>query len=258
MYLKLKEGKQTSLIKSSIKKAGSYRKLAKLIKIPRASLLDYSNGRIIPKERFELLAKFLKINNSNDLILEILPDNWKQVRGGEKCVIIKKEKGTFEKDLKKAQKAQSKKLKKWHKFMKKNKPEEYYNIQFSRFKKMLGYKLLTKRGEKVRNILEKQIADILLKLKIDYQYEPLVRIENNYFFPDFVIDNKIIIECTAWKGVEKAYKLKRKIEILSKKYKVFVVIPKALYRYYQILNQNLIKGLEEFVLVAQTFLDKTS
>ena len=58
-------------------------------------------------------------------------------------------------------------------------------------------------------------------------------------------------------AIEKGHS-KDKIEILDKKYKVFVIIPKALYSYYQILKNNLILGLDEFVPVAQTFLSKTS
>ncbi len=196
------------------------------------------------------------MSDIESLIEKKFQNNFRQKIGGIKCVEKKKEKGTFERDMKRIQDIQSKKLKKWHKFMKLNRPEEYYSIQYSRFKKMGGYKFKTTKGEKVRNIFEKRIADILTKLNIDYQYEPLIKAEGKYFFPDFVINNKIIIECTMWRGESKAYKIKEKLKYLNKNYKVFVVIPKALYRYYKILNNNLIKGLDEFVPVAQTFLSK--
>lgn len=77
--------------------------------------------------------------------------------------------------------------------------------------------------------------------------------EEKYFFPDFLVNKKIIIEFTLWKGIQKAYKLKEKIDILKRKYSVFVVIPKNLYSYYVTLNNHLILGLEGFVPVAQTF-----
>jgi len=138
--------------------------------------------------------------------------------------------------------------------MKKNNPEKYYNIQYSRFKKVgRGYHSTTKRGEKVRNIFEKQTADVLFNLGIDYDYEPLVHSGKRYFFPDFLIGNNIIVECTMWKGENNAYKLKEKIEALKNKYKIYVVIPKALYSYYKILNNHLVLGLDEFVPIAQTF-----
>ena len=87
--------------------------------------------------------------------------------------------------------------------------------------------------------------------RIKYIYEPFIKIDKKGFFPDFLIKNKIIIEATEWNGVEKAYKLKEKIDILSKKYKVFVIIPKHLYSKYKILDDNLIIGIENLDLVAQ-------
>lgn len=251
MYVKVRN--QEQLIRRAIEKSGSYRKLSKEIKIPRSSLAGYIKSEVIPEDKFSSIIKYLGIKNYDYLISEKLPDNWKQVRGGRRLVEIKKEIGTFEKEMKKWQRFQAKKLRKWHKFMKENEPIKYYNIQYSRFKRVAGYKLKTKKGEKVRNILEKQVADILFNLKINYKYEPLINIGKKYFFPDFLINNKTIIEVTMWKGEIKAYKLKEKIKHLSKRYKVYVVIPKTLYRYYKILNHHLILGLDDFVLVAQTF-----
>ncbi len=96
--------------------------------------------------------------------------------------------------------------------MKENNPEEYYLIQYSRFKKVGDYKLFTLNGEKVRNSLEKDVADILNKNGIKYSYEPLVRVKDRFFFPDFLINDKIILECTMWRGSDKAVKLKEKIK----------------------------------------------
>lgn len=253
MYIKIKY--QEKIIRKAIKKAGSYRKLSKLTKIPRSSIFEYCRGRPILEERFYALSKLLE----KDLtVLEKLPDNWKQVRGGKKLIEIKKQNGTFDKEMKRWQDFQAQKLKRWHRFMRINKPKEYYKIQYSRFKKIGEYKYETDKGEKVRNKLEKEIADKLNQLRIKYEYEPLVNVEDNYFFPDFLINNKVIVECTMWKGFEKAYKLKNKVDVLKKKYRVYVVIPKTLYSYYKILNSHLILGLDEFVPVAQTFTKERS
>ncbi len=253
MFVKLDKERQKELISSAIKKAGSYRKLSESINIPRSSLERYSDSDTIPGEQFNRIIDFLGIKGRNRLILEELADNWKQKIGGERTIIVKKFMGTYKRDLEKAQKKGALKLKEWHKKMKKENPEEYYLCQYSKFKKIGGYKYKTDKGEKVRNKFEKNVADILNKLKINYEYEPLINIDNKYFFPDFLIDNKIIIEATAWKGEIKAYKLRDKIKELKKRYKVYVVIPKTLYRYYKILNNHLILGLDEFVPVAQTF-----
>ena len=249
MYFKIKN--QKDIIKNAVTKANSYRRLSKITNIPKSSLFEYANGRPINEKRLNSILSFLGLKKSN-LIVEELPNNWKQIKGGKRLIEIKKEKGTFNKEMKKWQDFQAKKLKKWHRFMKTKKPNEYYNLQYSRFKKIAEYKYTTLNGEKVRNSLEKETADTLYKLGIKYQYEPLIHVGKDYFFPDFLI-GKNIIECTMWKGIEKAYKLKDKIDILKKQFKVYVLIPKGLYSYYKILNYHLILGLDEFVPVAQTF-----
>lgn len=254
MYIKIKN--QETILRKAIKKSGSYRALAKNLSMPLSTISRYVKGAVMPKENFNSIMRFLDIKNKEDLINETFADNFRQIIAGKKCVLNKKKKGTFEKDMKHIRKFSSKKLKKWHKFMKKNKPKEYYSLQYSRFKKIGGYKYKTKKGERVRNAFEKRTADILTNLGIDYEYEPLVKVGNKYFFPDFLIKKRIIIECTAWRGETKAYQLKEKLNHLQREYQVFVVIPKALYRYYKILNKNLITGLDDFVPVAQTFLQK--
>jgi len=253
MFIKLKEDIQKKFIQRAMDLAGSQARLSRLLSIPPQSIANYFNGELMPEERFDKIATLLKIKNKTRMIEKKLPNNWRQVIGGKRCVIAKKKKGTFDRDMKHLQNIQSAKLKKWHHDMKKNSPEEYYLLQYSRFKKVGSYKLRTLKGEKVRNSLEKDIADILFRNKVSYEYEPLIRMGDHFFFPDFVIADKIVIECTMWRGFEKAYKLKSKVDILKNRYKVFVVIPKALNNYYKILNNHLILGLDEFAPIAQTF-----
>ncbi len=252
MYLKLSENSQEAIIKEAIKKAGSFRKLSKILKIPRSSLDRYKKSESIPEKRLLKLSGFIG-KDTKGLIIDKLEKNWKQKIGGLNCVKSKKRQGTFKRDLQAAQKKGAEKLKEWHKKMKLTHPRKYYLLQYSKFKRIGRYKLQTKKGEKVRNKLEKQIADILYDLGIEYKYEPLIHIKEKYFFPDFLINKNIILECTAWKGETKAYKLKEKIDILKDKYKIFVIIPKPLYSYYKILDECLIKGIKEFVPLAQTF-----
>jgi hypothetical protein len=252
MYIQLDKEKQKLIIKQSIAKAGSYRKLAKELKIPLSSICAYENGRVILKERFQKIISFLKLNQSK-LDFKELDDNWRQVIGGKNCVKSKKQKGTYEEQLRKAQQSGALKLKDWHKSMKKNNPRKYYEMQHSKFKMIAGYKFIAKKGHKVRNLFEKKVADILHELNINYEYEPLVKSRGKNVFPDFVVNKKTILECTAWRNETKAYQLRDKIEYLKNNYRVFVVIPKGLYRYYRILDKRLIHGLDEFVPVAQTF-----
>ena len=67
--------------------------------------------------------------------------------------------------------------------MKKTNPEEYYISQYEKFKKIGEYKYVTNNGEKVRNILEKEVADILKNHKIKYEYEPYINVKNKAFSP---------------------------------------------------------------------------
>jgi len=113
-----------------------------------------------------------------------------------------------------------------------------------KFKKIAGYKFLSNNGEKGRNKFEKDVADLLYSLGISYKYEPLIHVGERYFFPDFLIGDKIILECTAWRGFDKSVKLQDKINILGSKYKVYVVIPKPLKRYYETFNHCLLLGLD--------------
>ncbi len=254
MYVKLKE--QEKFIKSLIKKEGSYRRLAKKLDIPSPTFIVYSYGkRRIPLDRARAIIKYAGEIEEN-LIEETFENNFKQKLGGLKCVELKKKRGTFEKDMKKIQKIQSEKLVKWHKEMKDKNPQEYYKKQYNRFKKIGGYKFVTKKGEKVRNELEQAVANAFFESNIDYNYEPLVNVGKKYYFPDFVINDKILIECTSWKGETKAYKLKDKISVLKKKYKVFVIIPKRLEKYYQTLKKYLIFDIEDLIMICKDNYEK--
>lgn len=251
MYFILKKGVLRNIVFKALNKAGNIRNLEKAVKISRSALSDYYNERrAIKQDNLDKLTNYLNILFKEEDIIERLPNNWKQIKGGKRCVEEKKKNGTFEKQLQQMRSKNSYEhnagsLRLWHKKMKKENPEKYYIMQYERFKKVGRYKFTTENGEKVRNKLEKDTADILKNLKINYKYESLVKSGGKYFFPDFLIRNNIIIECTEWRGFDKAIKLKNKIQQLKKKYRVYVLIPKALKRYYEILNEYLLLGLDD-------------
>ena len=245
MYLKLKKGRLREIILLALDKAGSFRKLEIITDLPKSSLFLYFKERRLIKDVYlDKLTCYLKITVHKEDIIEEIPDNWRQVKGGKNCVFIKKKNGTFEKQLRQFQNKNPKNLRLWHKKLKDENPEKYYLMQYERFKKITNYKFMTNKGEMVRNKLEKDVADLLKNLEIPYKYEPLIKVENKYFFPDFLIDDKIILECTFWRGNDKAIKLREKIKYLKQKYEVYVVIPKTLKRYYETLNNHLIVGIE--------------
>ena len=255
MYLKLKKGKLREVLSKAINLAGSLRKLEKEIGLSKTTLSDSHNEKLfaIREDRLNKILNYSKFELKNDDIIRKLPNNWRQINGGKRLVQIRKENGTFDEQLMRCRASNNyKSIKLWHKRMKKEEPEKYHLMQYEKFKKIGGYKFITENKEKVRNLLEKEVADILRKLGLKYKYEALVRVGNKYFFPDFLIDENVIIECTAWRGSDKAIKLKDKINYLKKEYDVYVVIPKALKRYYEILNKYLVLGTDELVKILRS------
>jgi len=238
MYVILKD--QKILIEQAIKKAGSERKLARILGVVRSTIYFYKyKKRPINGKVFYKMIKFLDLGKKGikSTILIQLDDHWKQQKGGKNCYLKKVKTGTFEQNLIKMKKAS----KEMHKKLKKELGRKYYLEQYRRFKLIGKYKMKTERGELVRNILEKKIADILFQLSINYQYEPYVRANSNHYFPDFKIGN-VILECTMWDDFDKAIKLQKKISDFKKAgYKVFVIVPNKLRKYYQRIESYLIE-----------------
>jgi hypothetical protein len=137
-------------------------------------------------------------------------------------------------------KASSSRMKKWHKEMREQNLKLYHELQYSRFKKIAGYKTETKKGHLVRNTLEKMIADALFDAGIAYEYEPFVFSNGSPYFPDFLAGSTII-ECTAWKGESKSKQLAKKIlDFEAGGFEVIVVVPKALASIYKLIEKNII------------------
>jgi len=66
--------------------------------------------------------------------------------------------------------------------------------------------------EQMVNELEFKVAIQLFKLDIKYQYEPLLRVEEKKFYPDFKT-GKNIIECCYWESEDRWLYLSRKFSI---------------------------------------------
>jgi len=248
MFVKMHKGELKKLICAAIRRAGSERKLTKATGIPPITIYYYAHEMYnITQERFELLAKFLGISSKEIGQKEktLLPSNWGRVKGGKNCLAKKKKNGTWKSNFDKMMKGSSRNLKAWHRKMKRERPIEYYHLQYERFKKVGAYKSVAVRGEKVRNSLEKDVADLLYRMKLKYEYEPLVKGKNSYYFPDFKV-NSLLIECSMWKGEEKAYKLLHKINDLQKEgYLTIVVVPRQLRHFYKVLDEYLVTDIEE-------------
>lgn len=254
MYFLLKNSELKKLIREALKKAGSYNELSKNVKIGRQKIWYYQTKNVaIKEERLNSILDYLGIKINKENIENELPNNWRQVIGGKNCVKKKIKDGTLNEQLKSSRKNIKKTLSDWHKDFKEQDPKAYHILQYEHFKKIGSYKFVTDNKEKVRNILERDIANILKKLNLSYKYENIVKAGGKYFFPDFLIDNKIIVECTMWKGYDKAIKLADKINKLKDKYRVYVVIPTKLKKYYTSIEKYLVLGIEDFSKLARTF-----
>jgi hypothetical protein len=129
----------------------------------------------------------------------------------------------------------------WHVSMKKEKPQEYHQIQYNRIKQSLQYRHEYK-GQKYRNLLELEVAKILTDNGVEFEYESLLRCGEKFYFPDFVF-NEAVIECTFWHDAEqRAEKLRQKIDnYLKLNFKMILIVTTQKYieKYSQLLtNQN--------------------
>ena len=124
---------------------------------------------------------------------------------------------------------------------------EVSNFRYEKFKKIGGYKLTILNGVKVRNALEKTIGDFLCISNIKFRYEPYININQNCYFPDFLID-KVIIEVTEWNRPSKSKinRLNNKIRAyLSGGYKVYFFIPFKSRNFYKELQCPVISTVSE-------------
>ncbi len=103
----------------------------------------------------------------------------------------------------------------WHMRMRAEEPEEYRKMQYARIKHSLKYKYAY-QSQKYRNLLELDVAKLLTKIGLSFEYEQFVHCDDQFFFPDFVI-GKTVIECTFWYNSEqKAKELAVKVDCYRK------------------------------------------
>ena len=136
--LKIKKSKLREIILVAIKKVGSERKLCNALKLSKGSLYRYKNElSYISNNKLSLILGFIDLNieTYKVYIEKFLPYNWAQIKGGLKCVENSKISGKFESSLLALKTSSSNYMKSWHKNMRENFPNEYYNLQYSRFKK---------------------------------------------------------------------------------------------------------------------------
>lgn len=251
MFYKFKKEKQRRLVSDAIKKAGSEKKLSKLICIPKGSISAIKHEKRNLSDTYaSKLCKFLNIPLSKMGYSSTLPSNWGQIKGGNELISKKIKMRTFGLTIERLRTATSKRMKLWHKHMRENEPKKYYVWQYERFKKISKSYLLLENGIKVRNLLEKEVGDYLFGYMPDFEYEPYMNLENKAYFPDFRYKN-IIIEATEWKhpSAEKINNLNNKISAYRKGgYAVCFYIPEKYRKFYKSLTSPLITNLPDLKL----------
>src|SRR3989344_7058574 len=161
-YYRFKRGKLKEFVCKAVSFSGSERKLKEKTKISLGNIYYYKKEKLnISQEKLDKILDLLnlKFMDIQQDIQKIFSSNWGQKKGARKAYELKLKNGTFEKNLKKMNKVSSKLKKEWHKKMKRDFPRKYYQLQYSYFKKVGGYKFKTQCGKKVRNLLEREIAD---------------------------------------------------------------------------------------------------
>ncbi len=244
-YYKFKRGKLRELVAKAINITGSERKLKLKTGISLGSINKYKREKInLSHNNLSKLLDLLSLKKEEVScdIKNILPSNWGQKIGAKNAYKLKLKNGTFKENLEKMNKASSIYKKKWHKYMKENNLERYHKLQYEYFKKIGGYKYKTKNGEKVRNLLEKETADYLISRNLSYEYEPMIKLDDKVYFPDFKVGN-LIIEVTDWKGLMKIEKLKEKqINFEKNGLKVLLVVSQRVAKSYEGKGFNLVVG----------------
>lgn len=244
LFVELSKPNQIELVEAAIRKAGSERKLESETGISDAAIHEYKTGRFrMPYGRFKLLVSFLARKES-EFEFKLADSTIYRIKGGKAVYKKYLQQDRFGAIHAKMRAASSERMKQWHKKMKCEQSEEYHKLQYERFKKIAKYKFQTKKGEFVRNSLECDVANRLFDSGFDYQYEPYVKGACSPYFPDFKIGN-LLIECTAWKGFQKAPALSKKIADLEKAgYEVKVIVPNRLRSFYKLVEKSII-SIEE-------------
>lgn len=226
----------------------SWREMAEKLNVGYTTLRDWRDERYsICYEAFQKIAEMRpQCNAFQDFILDLKEDNWGRQLGG---VGAKKKKlGFFDLKYAKERRLWRSKggrigLRKWHKTMKTDKPNEYRKMQQQKLKQSLKYKY-EYRGQKYRNLLELDVAEILTENCIRFEYEPLLTCGSKFYFPDFRIDN-VIIECTFWHDIkQRAKELRQKIDDYLKlkiSHIIIVTFPKYVDEYSKLIDNPSVK-----------------
>ncbi len=100
------------------------------------------------------------------------------------------------------------------------------------------------KNETMVNQLEKDVAYFLFSQKLEYEYEPLIKIDKKIFYPDFVV-HKNIIECCYWESEDRWIYLSGKFQKFHKLGYNCILVSKPCCKKYFKLLPNFVKIILE-------------
>jgi hypothetical protein len=242
----LKKGKQRELLLFAKASLGlPWRELAHKLGVGYTTLREWRDEKWSMRQ--SVFVKIVEIcpecGPFEKFIIETREDSWGRKLGGLRT---KQRKHGFL-DPKYEQQSASWKsaggrvgLRRWHAMMKNERAQEYHQKQYNKIKQSLKYKH-EYQGRKYRNLLELEVAKILTENGVEFEYEPLLKCSDKFYFPDFIF-NGIIAECTFWHDVEqRAKELQQKIDnYLKLDFKTIFVVTsrKFIEKYSQLLGNS--------------------
>lgn len=183
------------------KRKFTQRQLAKQFKVSRRTLRNWINEeRLLPNDIFDICIKLLPgLHYYSNSIVQKLPDGWGKIKGG---------------------KARGR--------MKSNLTSELRIKGFRNANKITSKrKVEGPLGEKMYNKGEKKIANLLIRNKLKYKYEPILYLGKKYAFPDFVVKNVLIERCGYSDWSVYWNRLNEKVQLYEKYFqgKIILVTP---------------------------------
>lgn len=200
--LKFQKDYQNKFFLTLMKKLSiSQRKLARKLDVSRSALRHWIKERLLlPEKIFYRCVKILpELSAYKNFIIDSYPKNWGRTKGG---------------------KIRSK--------MKTNLTQKLRIKGFRRANsKTVKRRIKGPNGELMYNEGERKIAELLLKHRLKYKYEPIIYLGNKYCFPDFLVKNYIIERCgySDWSGYWN--RITDKLQLCEKYFngRVIIIVP---------------------------------
>lgn len=208
----------------------SWREMSRTLNIDWKALREYRDEKYtLPDKIFEkIITKNPEFNKYTEFIVEKRKTNWGAAEGGRKRW------EQIRKKLKSDRKFRKKWIENCIKGGKKRLELDLIKGWDSGFRNLPRRKIKGPKGEKMFSLLEENVAKIFLQNGLEYEYEPLIIVNGNRYFPDFLVNKKFIVEAFGFSSQKYYLRMKTKLkDYLSLKKKVILIIPNKMNSVYE-------------------------